>query len=56
MRGATLEAVQELPGHQDIKMTLRYAHLRPDVKRETVSLLGAPPPNSTRAAHGDQGG
>jgi site-specific recombinase XerD len=56
MRGATLKAVQELLGHQDIKVTLRYAHLSPNVKRETVSLLDAPPPHSTRAAHGEHDG
>jgi site-specific recombinase XerD len=56
MRGATLKAVQELLGHQDIKVTLRYAHLSPNVKRETVSLLDAPPPHGTRAAHGDPSG
>ncbi len=39
MRGATLKAVQELLGHATIDMTMRYAHLFPDVKSETVALL-----------------
>ncbi len=42
MRGATLKAVQELLGHTTIDMTLRYAHLSPDVKREAVRLLETP--------------
>ncbi len=41
MRGASLEAVQELLGHESIEMTLRYAHLTPDVKRDAVRLLDA---------------
>jgi integrase len=39
MRGASLKAVQELLGHESIEMTLRYAHLTPDVRRATVRLL-----------------
>jgi integrase len=43
MRGASLKAVQELLGHESIEMTLRYAHLTPDVKREAVQLLDVAP-------------
>jgi integrase len=39
MRGAPLKAVQELLGHATIDMTMRYAHLSPDVKRDAVRLL-----------------
>ena len=33
MRGAPIKAVQELLGHATIEMTMRYAHLSPDVPR-----------------------
>jgi site-specific recombinase XerD len=36
MRGAPIKAVQELMGHSTILMTMRYAHLAPEVARETV--------------------
>ncbi len=39
MRGAPIKAVQELLGHSAILMTMRYAHLAPEVARETVQLL-----------------
>ena len=41
MKGASLKAFQELLGHKDIKMTMRYAHLTDDVKKDAVSLLDA---------------
>jgi integrase len=39
MRGAPIKAVQELLGHSTIEMTMRYAHLSPNVTREVVGLL-----------------
>ncbi len=38
-RGAPLKAVQELLGHSTIQMTMRYAHLAPEVTRDAVRLL-----------------
>ena len=32
-------AVQELMGHSTIEMTMRYAHLSPEVTREAVTSL-----------------
>jgi hypothetical protein len=39
MRGAPLKAVQELLGHASIEMTMRYAHLSSDARRDAVGLL-----------------
>lgn len=39
MAGVSLKTVQELLGHTDIKITMRYAHLAPVVKTEAVALL-----------------
>ena len=37
--GAPIKVVQELLGHADIKMTMRYAHLGPDTSAEYVQIL-----------------
>jgi integrase len=42
MRGVPIKAVQELLGHASIEMTMRYAHLSPDVRRDAVRALDAP--------------
>ena len=39
MRGVSLKAVQELLGHADIKMTLRYSHLSQAHLKEAVAVL-----------------
>jgi hypothetical protein len=39
MRGVPLKVVQELMGHATVEMTMRYAHLSPNVPREAVKLL-----------------
>lgn len=39
MRGAPIKTVQELMGHCNIEMTMRYAHPSPDARREAVELL-----------------
>ena len=39
MRGASMKQVQKPLGHADIKMTMRYAHLSPEARREAVALL-----------------
>lgn len=49
MRGVPLKAVQELLGHATIEMTMRYAHLSPNVRRDAVSVLDAPATGSGQA-------
>jgi integrase len=50
MLGASMRAAQELLGHADLKMTLRYAHLSPESRREAVRLLDSPRyPDATQA-------
>jgi integrase len=39
MKGVNLKTVQELLGHKDIKMTMRYAHLAEDYKVQAVKAL-----------------
>jgi integrase len=43
MRGASLKAVQELLGHADLKMTMRYAHLSHEHLKDSVNLLNDMP-------------
>ncbi|MDI1476568.1 hypothetical protein [Polyangium sp. y55x31] len=37
-----LKAIQELLGHTTMDMTMRYAHLSPEVGRDAVLLLDGP--------------
>jgi site-specific recombinase XerD len=39
MKGVDLNTVRELLGHADMKMTLRYAHLAPNIKMKAVEML-----------------
>lgn len=39
MAGAPLKAIQELLGHATIQMTMRYAHLSPEIARDAVQML-----------------
>jgi integrase len=39
MNGEPLNTVRELMNHRDLQMTLRYAHLAPDHKRQSVGSL-----------------
>ncbi len=39
MGGVDIRTVQELLGHKDIKMTMRYAHLAPDHMKRAVEVL-----------------
>lgn len=53
IRGASIKVIQELLGHSDIKVTMRYAHLSPAARGHAVELLG--PSKSTLTAQADQG-
>ncbi len=39
MSGVDLRTTQELLGHKDLRMTIRYAYLSPDHKRKAVDTL-----------------
>jgi hypothetical protein len=39
MAGVDLRTVQELLGHKNILMPMRYAHLSPDHKRTAIDML-----------------
>ena len=52
MRGATMKELQELMGHRDMKMTMRYAHLSPEHKKKAVNLLnGLTAPTKKAGSH-----
>ncbi len=39
MKTGHLQAIKELLGHKDYRMTLRYSHLTPEFKRDLVKML-----------------
>lgn len=47
MAGVDLRTVQELAGHKEIRMTMRYAHLAPEQKRRAIGLLEAGVPTNS---------
>ncbi len=53
MRGVPLKAVQELLGHATMEMTMRYAHLSPEVRRDAVMVLDLPVPSGVAQVHGN---
>ena len=42
-RGVPIRTISELMGHATIQMTMRYAHLSPNVGREAVNCLDLQP-------------
>ena len=50
MRGAPLKAIQEMLGHATIQMTMRYAHLAPEIARESVDMLDMKLPRVERGS------
>jgi hypothetical protein len=39
MQGVDIRTVQQLLGHKDIKMTMRYSHLSPEYVKEAIGRL-----------------
>ncbi|WP_201756154.1 hypothetical protein [Corallococcus silvisoli] len=54
MRGVPLKVIQELLGRATIELTMRYAHLRPEVKQDAVKLLDGPVKRHATYAQRDQ--
>ena len=42
MRGGSLQALKEILGHADLKMTLKYAHLAPHYLRDEIAKTERP--------------
>jgi integrase len=51
MRGVPIKTIQELLGHKNISMTMRYAHLTEDVKKEAVNVLNGLTDKKNRDCH-----
>jgi integrase len=55
MAGVDLRTIQELMGHKDIKMTMRYSHPTPEHKRRAVEIFDKmSPSNFTTQANPDE--
>ena len=52
-RGVPMKAIQELIGHGSMSVTMRYAVLSPDVRKEAVAVLDSPVPQEPPAACND---
>lgn len=49
-----MKVIQELMGHATLDMTMRYAHLSPDTRREAVRVLDGPvKPHATYVQHAE---
>jgi integrase len=53
MKGVDIRSIQELMGHKDIKMTLRYSHPTPEHKKRAVKMLDEVPSIFTTQANSD---
>lgn len=53
MAGVDIRTVQELAGHKEIKMTMRYAHLAPEQKRRAIGILENEVPTKIPTAFAD---
>jgi integrase len=51
MRGIPIKTIQELMGHKDISMTMRYAHLTENTKIEAVNVLNGLTDKKNRDCH-----
>lgn len=51
MRGVSIKTIQELMGHKNITMTMRYSHLAEDVKKEAVNVLNGLTDKKNRNCH-----
>jgi integrase len=49
--GVPIKTIQELMGHKDISMTMRYAHLAENVEKEAVNMLNGLTNKKTRDCH-----